>query len=457
MVQYGFAFGDSVTDTDDRVMGIRDSPDDQERIIALLKAAPNLVAYVDRTMHNGTVVKADITSDLLRGNFGEWGSGIIIVESFPEAEIPEDIVIRIESTLSSLVPFFRSVSESGTLDVLDSPPRPETVETWADVESRLRCAFEQALAFEHLYFTDQEKRRLSTEILGALRSGKHIILTGPPGTGKSKVADAVCAAIAGDGNYHMCTASPDWSVFETIGGYRPRPNGTLEFYPGAFLRSFRTNGSPANRWLIVDEINRADIDKAFGPLFSALAGDNVFLPFEIAGEPVRLIGRPEDTTLLKECHFIIHPDWRIIATMNTYDKSSLYEMSYAFMRRFAFIMVDSPDEVDADMVGRYVDAWKFREDDTLCRQIADLWNLVNRHRKIGPALFHDVYQFLAEMPEAEMDSAIALFLFPQFEGLREDQQISFVKDLVARETVRDPVQFRRRAATFFHINPKGLV
>lgn len=452
-VKFGFAYGDSVEDSDSRVGRFHEDSALQTMVLSLLGKNPQL--QVVRKSKDLAVARPteDITQEFLNGHFSEWTSESFLGESFALVEIPDDIVERIESTLSALVPLFTGVSEG---DVPPPPPPPPQENIWADVREDLGYSFDRSLPFDGLHFTDEDRRRLNAEVVGALRSGKHIILTGPPGTGKSKVAKAICEAIAGRGNYHMCTASPDWSVFETIGGYRPRPDGTLEFHPGAFLRSFRADGGPANRWLIVDEINRADIDKAFGPLFSALAGDDVFLPFEVDSDPVCLIGRPENATALKECHFIIHPDWRIIATMNTYDKSSLYEMSYAFMRRFAFIMVDSPDEVDAGLVGRYVDAWKFTKDDALCQQVADLWNLVNGHRKIGPALFHDVYQFLQKTPEADIDSAIALFLFPQFEGLREDQQISFVKDLVAQGIVRDLEQFRRRAATFFHINPKGL-
>ena len=38
-------------------------------------------------------------------------------------------------------------------------------------------------------------------------------------------------------------------------------------------------------------------------------------------------------------------NWRIIGTMNTFDKASLYQLSFAFMRRFAFVDVDPPEQV----------------------------------------------------------------------------------------------------------------
>jgi MoxR-like ATPase len=36
--------------------------------------------------------------------------------------------------------------------------------------------------------------------------------------------------------------------------------------------------------------------------------------------------------------------WRLIGTMNTLDKNLLFELSYAFMRRFTFVELGAPDE-----------------------------------------------------------------------------------------------------------------
>lgn len=42
----------------------------------------------------------------------------------------------------------------------------------------------------------------------------------------------------------------------------------------------------------------------------------------------------------EDYNYIIHPNWRVIGTMNVYDKSSLFNLSFALMRRFAFIEID---------------------------------------------------------------------------------------------------------------------
>jgi MoxR-like ATPase len=462
-VKYGFSYGDKVKSENRSVQKFREEAGIRSLTRDLLSQVPTLRIQIDKEPEDPeylSSMRTDITAEILNGSFDRWDSSVTFTERWEKSEIPDDIGSRIHTTLSDLVPLFLAASDPGNIIRDESPTPPVTptpeIPTWSTIAPSLACSFTcDQIPFAGLHFPEEEKQRLSTEILGALSSGKHIILTGPPGTGKSKIARAVCEAIAGPDNYKMCTASNDWSVYETIGGYRPRPDGTLRFYPGAFLRSFRNGDEPANRWLIIDEINRADIDKAFGSLFSALAGDRVDLPFEIDDEPVCLVGRPKEETPLNPCTFIIHPDWRIIATMNTFDKSSLYEMSYAFMRRFAFIMVDSPKTVDAGLVGEYARAWELEPDEERCRQIADLWNLVNRHRQIGPALFRDIYQYLDAAPGAAMESAVSMYLFPQLEGLLEETQKAFIAELLTLESIVDKDRLKQNAAMFFHITLKG--
>jgi hypothetical protein len=77
-------------------------------------------------------------------------------------------------------------------------------------------------------------------------------------------------------------------------------------------------------WLILDEINRADIDRALGPVFTALQDYILRLPEEIDGSR----------------EFRIPAGFRVIATMNTIDKNNLFPMSVALMRRFAIINLE---------------------------------------------------------------------------------------------------------------------
>jgi hypothetical protein len=82
-------------------------------------------------------------------------------------------------------------------------------------------------------------------------------------------------------------------------------------------------------WLIIDEFTRAPVDAAFGSLLTTLGGQRaptIAVPTEDGGEAQVPLPR----------------DFRLIGTLNSFDRHFLNQMSEAMKRRFAFIDILPP-------------------------------------------------------------------------------------------------------------------
>ncbi|MFD1568951.1 AAA family ATPase, partial [Halolamina litorea] len=206
----------------------------------------------------------------------------------------------------------------------------------------------------------------------------------------------------------------------------------LSFVPGQVLRRFKRDGVQRNEPLIVDEINRADIDKSFGQLFTLLSGQGVTLPYTRDGEEIEIVPGTESDGTHDANEYVMPASWRLFATMNSYDKASLYEMSYAFMRRFAFVHVDAPDlstGAPADLVRPYASVWGIETEERTLADVGRIWRVMNTTvdgRKIGPAIVEDMLRHVSYSElthEAALTRAVADYLFPQLEGVARREAI----------------------------------
>lgn len=169
----------------------------------------------------------------------------------------------------------------------------------------------------------------------------NVVFAGPPGTGKTKLCKLVADAF--NVTLRLETANPEWSVYDMIGsqalnsqgGTQPRHGivtSAILTCAGTTVRHLDSGQGPQAEWLLIDEMNRAEIDRAFGPLFTAMSGDDegTFSLDYIDGAPRVTIPRR----------------FRILCTMNDYDTRFVNSMSGALRRRFARVLVLPPDNIE---------------------------------------------------------------------------------------------------------------
>ena len=280
--------------------------------------------------------------------------------------------------------------------------------------------------------------RIYHSLASALSSGKHVILEGPPGTGKSTLAQLV-AELCSPNQFVTETGSAAWSTYDTIGRYRVRPGGAgeLQFVEGFFLRCFRQN-----RWLVLDELNRAEIDKAVGAMFTVLAGQDSETGLEVQDEVNpevfrRVVISPEGRNRTDDErveNYVVPSAWRMVATMNEQDQHLLFTMSEAFKRRFAIINLPANDVTQTiDIVDQRIPELQSQPKDLIrLNHLAEALESIGR--PLGPAIFLDCAKLLVKMREYETSES--LFMAAEMlirPHLTENQWEQFMEAMLEQE------------------------
>ena len=202
---------------------------------------------------------------------------------------------------------------------------------------------EKAVSDAGLFFDDED---LLKEIAAGLIKG-NVILQGPPGTGKTTLAAIICEVF--DVKYDVITAVSDWTTYDTIGGLQPsvddEGNEIIIGKNGRIVESIinccntvlekeHHSGEKQASWLVVDELNRSEIDKVFGDLFTVFGSDDLDkrkLPLWFENDKNKQI-------------LYVPRRFRIIGLMNNVDKNYVFDLSHGLARRFTIVNVLPPAE-----------------------------------------------------------------------------------------------------------------
>lgn len=241
----------------------------------------------------------------------------------------------------------------------------------------------------------------------AVASSRAVLLVGPPGTGKTAILEQLIDefdqnpsrwGFQGEGvDASWVTPEEEWTFDRIVLG-ETVDQGDLVSEEGMLLEALRTN-----KWLVLDETNRADMDRVLGGVLTWLSekrvevgkwraqGQSDALPVYLDWTDQPDSARREVGNPPRELTYVGGRDWRLLGTYNAVDAQRVFRMGQALGRRFKHVPVPpaSVDDFQVIIRGHVSDQSLV---DFLTDRVSRLYaaHLLVEDAQLGPGLFVDM-------------------------------------------------------------------
>lgn len=324
--------------------------DDLHAFLAKMKPGDTIC-----TISNGLVYVGEITGDVAqvvsdggRSNLrrpAEWQSG------YPYDELPEELQqkLSIQQDVVDLTAVAGLVAGLGRSD-------RELAEEADDASGDASLEMAALVARRELELPEPTDRLVEdtlvhdigwlNEVRELLWDDRQLIFYGPPGTGKTYLALRLAEFFGGGPEQvKLVQFHPSYAYEDFFEGFRPQEDPqtrevAFRITAGPLRELADLAASEGNRhvphFLVIDEINRANLAKVFGELYFLL---------EYRNRSVRLTYSGND--------FALPPNLFVIGTMNTADRS-IALVDTAMRRRFAFVELSPRTEPTSGLLRRWL-------------------------------------------------------------------------------------------------------